>query len=307
MSWYEAWGKEGDAETEKPVGPHFEENGGQENRSDRRRLGVGVGQPGVEREHGDLDGEGQAEGQEEPDLQVQRQRKLVKLQKIEGVFAGLGPVLEVENQNGGQHEDAADHGVDEEFHGGVDAPLRVPPDPDQQVHGNQHHFPENVKKEKVKGDENPDHARLQEEEADHELLDLVLDILPAGEDRDDGEKSREENQEEADAVDAQEIEDPVFRNPGDPFHELHGRRIQPELEEEGEGEEEFQESHNQGDPRIVSFLSRSRKIKRPTPKRGKKVIRLKRGNADGFIPDSLKKAAVSSQQSAIQQKTNLRT
>jgi hypothetical protein len=35
--------------------------------------------------------------------------------------------------------------------------------------------------------------------------------------------------------------------------------------------------------RIVSFLSRSRKISRPTPRRGKKVIRLNRGNAEGFI------------------------
>jgi hypothetical protein len=39
--------------------------------------------------------------------------------------------------------------------------------------------------------------------------------------------------------------------------------------------------------RIVSFFSRSRKIKRPTPRRGKKVMRLKRGNADGFMKNSL--------------------
>jgi len=51
-----------------------------------------------------------------------------------------------------------------------------------------------------------------------------------------GEESREENQEKADAVEAQKIEDPVFGNPGDFFHELHGRRINPELEEEREGE-----------------------------------------------------------------------
>jgi len=48
----------------------FEQHGRQEDRPDRGRLGVGVGQPGVEREHGDLDGEGQAEGEEKPDLQV---------------------------------------------------------------------------------------------------------------------------------------------------------------------------------------------------------------------------------------------
>jgi hypothetical protein len=100
--------------------------------------------------------------------------------------------VEVEDQNGDEHEHAADHGIDEKFDGGVDPALGVAPDPDQQVHGNEHDFPEDVEKEKVEGHKNPDHPRFQEEEADHELFDLLLDILPAGEDRDDGEKSRGE-------------------------------------------------------------------------------------------------------------------
>ncbi len=207
-------------------------------------------------------------------------------------FPGGGPVLEVEDQDGDQHQDASHHGVDEELDGGVDAALGVSPDPDQEVHGDQHHFPENVEEEKVQGDEDPDHPGLQEEEADHELFDLVLDILPAGDDRDEGEKSGQQNQEEADPVDSQEIGDPVIRDPGDLFHELHGRRIQPEIEEEGKGEEKLQEGHDEGDPADRFFLLPVQEKEDRGPEQGEESNQGQQGKflSGSLTQDSFRKA-----------------
>ena len=112
--------------------------------------------------------------------------KLVKLQEVEGILPGQGPVLEVKDQDGHEHQDAAHHGVDEELDGGVDAPLGIAPDADQQVHGDEHDFPENIEQEKVQGYKDPDHPGFQEEDADHELFDLILDVLPAGNHGDHG-------------------------------------------------------------------------------------------------------------------------
>ena len=58
-------GEEGHGEAEEAVGPHLQEHAGQDDRAGGGRLDVGVGQPGVEREHRHLDGEGQGEGREE--------------------------------------------------------------------------------------------------------------------------------------------------------------------------------------------------------------------------------------------------
>ncbi len=53
--------EEGKGEPEEAVGSHLQEDGGQDDRSGRRRFDVGIGQPGVEGEHRHLDGEGEGE------------------------------------------------------------------------------------------------------------------------------------------------------------------------------------------------------------------------------------------------------
>ena len=64
----------------------------------------------------------------------------------DGVVERAGPVVEVDD--GDQHQHRAGHGVQEELHGRVDAPL-VSPDADQEIHRDQRDFPENVKQEQV--------------------------------------------------------------------------------------------------------------------------------------------------------------
>jgi hypothetical protein len=84
---------------------------------------------------------------------------------VEGV-AGRRPV---ERDEGDQHERAARHRVEEELHRGVDAPL-VPPDPDEEIHRDQHGFPEDVEEEEVEGHEHAQHPRFQQQHEDLEGL-----------------------------------------------------------------------------------------------------------------------------------------
>ena len=62
--------EERDGEPQEAVCPHLQEHAGQDDAACRRRLGVRVGQPRVDREHGHLDGEREGEGGEEPVLEA---------------------------------------------------------------------------------------------------------------------------------------------------------------------------------------------------------------------------------------------
>ena len=66
-------GKERNGEPQEAVGPHLEEDAGQDHAARSRRLGMRVGQPGMDGEHGDLDREGKGKGGEEPELEADGQ------------------------------------------------------------------------------------------------------------------------------------------------------------------------------------------------------------------------------------------
>ena len=61
-------GKHEEAEAQQPVGAELEEDAGQDHRPGGRRLGVGVGQPAVERDQRDLDREGHGDTAEDQGL-----------------------------------------------------------------------------------------------------------------------------------------------------------------------------------------------------------------------------------------------
>jgi hypothetical protein len=61
-------GEEREIEAQEAVGPHLQEHPGQNHRAGRRRLDMGVGQPGVQGPHGHLDGECGGEGEKQPGL-----------------------------------------------------------------------------------------------------------------------------------------------------------------------------------------------------------------------------------------------
>ncbi len=90
----------------------------------------------MKRKHRNLDGKSQSEGSEEPVLKSDRNTELIEFEQIEGIVSRCISVNEIESQDGNKHQDASCHGVEKEFDGGVDSPLRVPPDPDQEIHRN---------------------------------------------------------------------------------------------------------------------------------------------------------------------------
>ena len=130
------------------------------------------------------------------------------------VFAKAGSVmrLEVEGQDAEQHHHRADQGVEEELDGRVEPP-RPAPDPDEEVHRDQHDLPEHVEEEHVEGAEDPEHPRLEQEQEHVVLAHALVDRGPAREDRDEAEERRQQDEERADAVDAEEVRDADGRDP----------------------------------------------------------------------------------------------
>src|SRR6202022_4689506 len=203
-------GEQRQAEANHAVGAHFQENAGEDDGAGRRSLHVSVGQPGVEREERDFDGEGQEEGEEEVHLFVRGKTNGAGLQhllnggQIESAARhGAGAQI-VNPDDADEHEDGAGHGVEDELDGGVDAAL-VPPDANEEIHGDEHHFPEEEEEEEVKGEEDADDANFQHQQHDEKFFDAVLDAVPGRQHGDGGKKRGQDDEEEADAVEAEVI------------------------------------------------------------------------------------------------------
>ena len=157
--------------------------------------------------------------------------------QVEGVHAGGGAVLEVEGEDGDQHEEGAHQRVEDELDGGVDA-VGPAPDPDDEIHRDQHRLPEDVEEEEVEGHEDAEHARLEQEHGDGELFPAPLHRVPRGEQCERHEERGQQHEEQADAVHAQVIRDPERRHPRALLHELvvGGGGVEAGVERHGEHE-----------------------------------------------------------------------
>ena len=208
-------GEEPHAEPEVPVRAHLEHDGREDDRARRRRLGVRVGQPGVHRPHRNLHEEGDREAGPQPELDVTRELEALELEEVERrVAAGDAAVRVREVQDGGEHQEAAGHRVEEELERRLDA-VRAAPDPDHHVHRDQHDLPEDVEHEQVEGDEGADHARLEEEESEAPVLDALVD---APEGRVGGDRGAEQRQDDEPERDAVERDVPVDAEALNPHH-----------------------------------------------------------------------------------------
>ena len=131
--------------------------------------------------------------------------------------AGIaGP--EVEDQDGHQDEDRAEQRVEQELDGRVLA-VGAAPDADQEVHRQEHHLEEHVEEEEVERDEDPHHARHQQQEECVVALDLLGDV-PRGEAGQHADQSGQDHQAQTDAVQSQVILDVEIGNPGPPHDQV---------------------------------------------------------------------------------------
>src|SRR5439155_15785144 len=93
--------------------------------------------------HRDLNGKAREKGPEEPGLQRWAVVGAAQGLDIEGMAA-----LHEKDNDRNQQQKAAGEGEEKELDRGIDA-VRSAPDPDDQVHGNQHHFPEDIEQDNV--------------------------------------------------------------------------------------------------------------------------------------------------------------
>jgi hypothetical protein len=124
---------------------------------------VGVGKPGVDREEGKLDGEGEKKRREEPRRRGMDDGGPGEGRQGEGIDPGLVAVDEIDPDDRQEHQERAGQGVEEELHSRVDPPA-VPPDADQEEHRDQHNLPEKVEEEEVEGQEDPHDAAFHHQD-----------------------------------------------------------------------------------------------------------------------------------------------
>ena len=214
-----------------------------------RRLNVGVGQPGMKREQRHLDRKRQGKGGKQPALGVERNDQLVQVQQIEGHHPLLAVVQIGYIQDRHQHQQAADHGVQQKFEGRINA-ARPAPDADQEIHRDQHDLPEHVEQEQVNGHEGAQHAGLQEQEKELILLDPVPHITPAGQQHQRGQKAGQQHQKQADAVHPDVVLDAEILNPGVALDKLEVGRLAVETGQHAQRHDKGQQ--RRGQPRIAN-------------------------------------------------------
>ena len=127
--------------------------------------------------------------------------------------------VEIEHQNGDQHQHAADQREEEELDRRVFAP-RSAPDADQEIHRQQHDFPEDVEQEEIECQKDAHHARFQQQEQDAVGLHMLVDLPTRGH-RQHAENGRQDDQRKADAVEAHHVVDVERRDPVDREEVLH--------------------------------------------------------------------------------------
>ena len=180
-------GEDEQRHADEAVGAELQQDGGQDHRALGGRLGVGVGQPGVEREHRHLDAEAHEHAAEDQHLRAEGQRAgQVPVGDALGDVGhreALAPGDEEDGDEAHDHERRAEQRVEEELDRGVLA-LLAAPHADHEVHRQQHDLEEDEEQDEVLGDEGPEHPGVQHEDEDEERLGVARlgEVVPAVDD-----------------------------------------------------------------------------------------------------------------------------
>ena len=225
--------KERKREAQQAIRAHLEQHAGKDHRPGGRCLDVGVRQPGMEREERHLDGKGDGKGQEEPALHAFAQAQAVEIEQVEAGRSVRSRMSPGQADDGDEHQHAAGHRIEDELDGGINPPL-VSPDPDEEVHRDEHRIPEDVEEEQIDRDEHAEHGGLEREHEEREQLDVLVHRLPRAEERQRRQETGQHDQKQADAVDADQVLNPEHRHPGVGLDKLvvGAGRIEPPPEHE---------------------------------------------------------------------------
>jgi hypothetical protein len=162
-------------------------------------------------------------------------------------------MVEIERDDGDQHQHRPREGEEEELDRRVDAPV-ASPHPDEEIHRNEDQLPEDVEQEEVEREKDPHHPDLEEKHEDHELLHVLLDRFVGGQDGDRHQERGEQEKPQGDAVHPHVVADPELRDPGDLLDELHRSRRPVEPDRHGQGKEELRERDGEGHVLLQSVV-----------------------------------------------------
>lgn len=197
-------GEQRQGEAQQAVGGGLQQDPRQVHGTRGRCLAVGIRQPAVQRYQRHLDREGDEEAQHQQPLHALAHRGVQQVLIVKGKHAGGGMVSQHQAQDGDQHDEAADLGVDEEFGGGVDPGFavgdRVAPQRNQEVHRYQHHLPEEEEQEQVQRHEDAEHATQNPQQVEVEEADALHDFLPGTEDGQHADEAGEDHHQQRQAI-----------------------------------------------------------------------------------------------------------
>ena len=196
----------------------------------------------MHRPHRHLDGKGRKEGEEQQRLRAAAQRQFVPQGEVKAA-AGLG----VQVNQGDQHQQRAEQGVQKELESRVNL-VGPTPDADDQVHRDQRGFKKDVEQQAVKGAKHPNHQTAENQESPHVLVDTPGDHLPTCDHHHQVDERRQQHEPQRDTVHAQVVVDIEAGNPGRSLHKLHGSCAQFETLIQGQGDQKTDQRAHQSDP-----------------------------------------------------------
>ena len=214
-------GEERQDQGDHAVGADLVQDSDQEDRGARRGLLGGVGQPGVHRDHGGLDGECDHEGHEDP-AGRRRRGGQGPGQGLDEVAGRSVRAVEEQGDHADEHDQPAGQRVQEELQGGALA-VRPAEAADEEVHRDEHGLEAHVEQEHVARAEDDDHEGLQHQHQRREgALAVGGHLAPAGEQDDGHEEGCQQQHGQAEAVDAQGPGDAQGGDPRAGLGELGG-------------------------------------------------------------------------------------
>ncbi len=213
-----------------------------------------VRKPRVQRKERHLDRESDCKAEEEPVLRLRRNVHAVPVEDIEGP-ASVEAVVEVRGvDDGREHEQRTDDGVDEKLHRRVE-PVVSAPNADQEVHRHQRHLEKNVEQHHVNRRETAQHSDLQQQHLNLELP-VALGDVPRTQQRERRDEGDNQQKEEVEAVQSEQVLNAESWNPCCLLNKLQLRRgrveVYPEVQTEDKGGDAAQQRHNFGGSVISS-------------------------------------------------------
>ena len=170
----------------------------------------------MQRPHGQLHAKGNRKGQQNQRLLGHAQR-----QPMPGLHVETVARSGVQIRHGHHHEERAHEGVEEKFEGRVDF-ARAAPNADDDVHGHQCGFEEDVEQQRVLHQEGAIDQAGQRQQGAHELVETVLDV-PASQHHQHGDEGIEQHQPQRDAINSQMVVAVDGWDPLRVFDKLHAR------------------------------------------------------------------------------------